>query len=230
LKTDAKGADQQTLCRRSHLRCRQDREFLWDDALAGFGVAAFPSGKKVYVAQYRQDGRSRRATIGDHGRLTPDEARSEAKKLLGVVETGSDPIAERRKEREVRTFAAVADDFLSLHVASKRKGRTSDEYRRTLDTIVLPAIGSKRITDVRRADMARLHGGLAATPYAANKALAVVSAIWNWAAKRDEVGAGSNPCSGIERYPERGRERFLTSEELARLGSALAEGETIGLP
>lgn len=61
----------------------KDRIFLWDDALAGFGVAAFASGKKVYVAQFRKDGRSRRSTIGDHGRLTPDEARSQAKTLLG---------------------------------------------------------------------------------------------------------------------------------------------------
>lgn len=53
----------------------RDRVFLWDEALAGFGVAAFPTGRKVYVAQYRQHGRSRRVAIGEHGRLTPDEAR-----------------------------------------------------------------------------------------------------------------------------------------------------------
>jgi hypothetical protein len=44
--------------------------------------------------QYKQGGRSRRATIGEHGRLTPDEARREAKKLLGAVESGEDPVAE----------------------------------------------------------------------------------------------------------------------------------------
>jgi Arm DNA-binding domain len=80
----------------------RDRQFLWDDALAGFGVAAFPSGKKVYVVQFRKDGRSRRIAIGEHGRLTPDEARSEAKKLLGAVETGTDPIEQRRSARDVR--------------------------------------------------------------------------------------------------------------------------------
>ncbi|MGH6801355.1 MAG: hypothetical protein ACRECZ_08075 [Methylocella sp.] len=39
-----------------------------------------------------------------------------------------------------------------------------------------------------------------------------------------------NPARGVERYRERRRERFLTSEELARLGDALHEGETEGLP
>ena len=126
----------------------KDREFLWDDAVSGFGVA-FPSGKKVYVAQYRHGGRSRRAAIGEHGRLTPDEARSEAKQLLGIVEAGSDPIAERRAAREVRTFKAVAD-FLSLHAATKRKARTVAEYRRILQAHILPVIGSKRIVDVLR--------------------------------------------------------------------------------
>jgi hypothetical protein len=133
----------------------KDREILWDDALSGFGVATFPSCKKVYVAQYRQDGRSRRSTIGEHGRRTPDEAGSEAKKLLGMVESGSDPIAERKAARAVRTFNDVAEDFLSLHVATKRKGRTGDEYRRILQNRILPAMGVKRILDVKRADVAK---------------------------------------------------------------------------
>jgi integrase len=208
----------------------KDRDFLWDDNLAGFGVAAFPTGRKVYVAQYRKDGRSRRVSIGEHGRLTPDEARRQAKVLLGAVETGADPIAERRAARAVRTFGEVANDFLSLHVAAKRKGRTGDEYGALLRAHVLPAIGSKRVVDVRRSDVAKLHARLSETPYQANRALALVSAIWNWAARRDEVALADNPAKGIERYPEKGRERFLTSEELARLGAALSDGETIGLP
>jgi integrase len=41
---------------------------------------------------------------------------------------------------------------------------------------------------------------------------------------------GSNPCSKIERYPENHRERFLSAEELARLGATLRQAESIGLP
>jgi len=95
------------------LKCQNgvDRTFLWDEALAGFGVAAYPSGRKVYVAQYRQNGRSRRIKLGEHGRLTPDEARSIAKVTLGSVESGDDPIEKRRAARAARTLAEIAADF-----------------------------------------------------------------------------------------------------------------------
>ncbi len=223
------------------LRCPtgKDRVFLWDDALAGFGVCAFPSrkeegdkegAKKVYVVQFRKDGRSRRVAIGEHGRLTPDEARSQAKIMLGHVEKGADPVEERRRARKVRTFRQVADDFMKPDARGKRKDRTLGEYRALLDKHVLPAIGNVRILDLRRADIARLHAKLSKTPYAANRVLALISSVWNWAARREEVAFIDNPAKGLERNPERKRERFLTREELARLGDALREGETVGLP
>jgi integrase len=207
----------------------KDRAFLWDDALAGFGVAAFPNGRKVYVVQYRQNGRSRRFSIGAHGRLTPDEARSQAKGLLGAAEIGADPIQERQAARAVRTFREIANEYMSLHVKPKRGARTAKEYQRLLDLHLLPLIGSKRVPDLKRADVTRLHSGMVETPRAANHCLALVSAIWNWAARRDDVVAVANPARGIERYPEQGRERYLRPEELARLGDALREAETVGI-
>jgi integrase len=214
------------------LRCTtgKDRVFLWDDALAGFGVGVFPSGTKVYVAQFRKDGRSRRIAIGEHGRLTPDEARSEAKKLLGAVEKGADPIEERRAAGGVRTFREVADEFMRRHIALKRKARTHYEYELLLNVHIFPKLGSRRITDVRRVDVARLHVALSSRPFVANRCLAVISSIWNWAARHDEVQLPGNPAKGIERNPERGRERYLTSKEFERLGNALRAAESRGLP
>jgi integrase len=210
--------------------------FLWDGALAGFGVAAFapttevPEGRKVYVAQFRLHGRSRRMALGEHGRITPDQARSKAKKVLGQVEDGKDPIEERRKERAVRTFKAVADEFIELHAKAKRKTRTADDYEALLKNHVLPAIGSRRVVDVRRADVAKLHAKLSDKPETGNRCLSVISSIWNWAARRDEVKREDNPAKGIERNPETRRERFLTSDEIARLGDTLRTAETAGIP
>ena len=70
---------------------------------------------------------------------------------------------------------------------------------------------------------------MADRPYAANRAAAVWSKAFAWAAGVGLIPAGHNPVKGIKKYREQGRERFLTTEELARLGDRLREGETVGL-
>ena len=67
-------------------------------------------------------------------------------------------------------------------------------------------------------------------PGAANRVVSLVSAIWNWAARRRIVSFEANPARGIERNPEVAAERFLTALEFYRIGDALREAETIGLP
>ena len=116
------------------------------------------------------------------------------------------------------------------HVASKRKARTHYEYELLVKVHIFPKLGSRRITDVRRVDVARLHAALSDRPFVANRCLALISSIWNWAARRDEVQFASNPAKGVDRNPEQGRERYLTSKEFGRLGNALRTAETIGLP
>jgi len=162
--------------------------------------------------------------------MTAEQARSQATIFLGEVESGGDPIAERKAARAVRTFREIAADFMEQHVGAKRKPKTVFEFGRLLDAYVLPAIGTKRIVDVSRADVARVHSSLKRTPRQANLVLLVISAVWGWAARRDEAEFARNPAASLERYPEKKCERFLSSEELARLGDTLRLAELEGLP
>jgi integrase len=81
---------------------------------------------------------------------------------------------------------------------------------------------------VTRADIARLHHSLSATPYQANRLLAVLRKLFNWAEARGYRQDASNPCRHVERNPEKARERFLSAAELARLGAALDEAGRAG--
>ncbi len=204
--------------------------YLWDDEVKGFGLKTTPGGHKVYLVQYRLGGRAgriRRVTIGRHGTpWTPEAARKEAKAILGDVAQGIDVAAVRALQRqaaaEATTMAGLAARFLAEHAEAKRKDRTFTEYRRLLARAVLPALGKRLVGAVTRQDVARLHHALRATPYQANRVLAVLSKMFNLAEVWGDRPDGSNPCRHVEKFPERKRERFLSADELGRLGDALA--------
>ena len=207
----------------------KDRDIVWDDKLKGFGVIVYPTGLKTYVAQYRKDGRSHRVVIGKHGRLTPDEARKEAKALLGDVEKGANPAFERRTKREAPTLDKVAEGFLAYAFAKKKTG-TARGYDNALRLHILPQLGTKRLTKITHADVESLHASMSERRPQANRTLAVLSAVWSWAARHRHVDAASNPTKGVEKYRESARERYLTKDELLRLSDALTAAETTGLP
>jgi integrase len=119
---------------------------------------------------------------------------------------------------------------MSEHVEPKRKPGTAVFYRDILDRTVKPAVGTTKADKLTRQQIAKLHSTLASTPFQANRVLAVVSSMYAFAGRAGIVSEGTNPARGIDKFAESRRERFLTSEELARLGSTIREAETIGIP
>src|SRR3984893_893116 len=188
---------------------------LWDAELKGFGVRVQRGSVKSYILHYRLGpGRGaplRKLTIGRHGSpWTPETARKEAKTLLGMIEDGADPAADKMARREAPTIAELAERFLAEHAEAKRKGSTAAEYRRLLDRIILPALGKRKVADVTRADMTKLHHANRAAPYPANRVLAVLSKIFNLAERWGLRADGSTPCRHVEKFAERKRERMLS--------------------
>ena len=203
--------------------------FRWDAELRGFGLRVKPTGVKSYILQYRtMIGISRRVTIGQHGRLTADEARRLAKIQLGRVARGDDPAAEKASARGGISFSAFAERYFSDHAATKKKPSSVRMDRINLRKHILPILGRKRLDTLGRADVIRLHQSMRATPGAANRCLALLSKMMNLAERWGERPDASNPCRHVEKYRENKRNRFLLAAELARLGAACQRCEKDG--
>lgn len=202
---------------------------LWDAEVAGFCVRCRGGMAKSYGLKYRE-GRGRAArqrwfTIGRHGApWTVETARIEAKRLLAHVAAGGTPMGEAQVARQAPNMNEMLDRWLAEHVEPKRKQRTAEGYRILLE-LARPKIGKLKVEAVTRANIASLHHDLRATPYNANRLLAVLSSAFGWAEKIGLRTEDTNPARKIERYREATRERFLSDEELVRLGEALREAE-----
>lgn len=207
---------------------------IWDGVVKGFGVRCQRDGK-FYILKARSPlARSKYGqcwfTIGRHGSpWTPEDARTEALNVLGAIKKGKDPEiikAElkgvRAKEPYIKDFAQT---FLSEHVDAKRKSRTAEGYRDVLERIAIPTIGTLSVADISRADIAKLHHSQKDTPYQANRLLAVLSKMFSWAERNGYRAEGTNPCKHVDRYPEQGRERYLSEHELATLADVLTKAK-----
>jgi hypothetical protein len=211
-----------------------ERSILWDNELRGFGLVAMRSGVKSYIINYcTKDGHYRRLTLGQHGRVTPYEARRLAKERLGGIAGGEDPAAERKKARKRKstTFTAVAEEFIKKHVS---KTRSADETGRVIRTYLLPRFGQMQITDIRRRDVAQLLDDIEAGtvkaanrqllggPVMADRVLAQLRTLMNWHATRDDEFT-SPIVRGMSRTKprERARRRVLTMMKSVRYGALL---------
>lgn len=190
-----------------------------------------------YALRYRRAGRIKHHAIAEDGaaipaevcerlgltpgaKWTPEAARKEAERVRGMVRAGQDPDS----GRGVPTLKAFAARFKAEHLAL-RKARTAEEYGGLIERHLLPTLGDFRLDQLDQAAVTRLARDLKAKPVTANRALAVLSSMYGRAASWGLVPPDMNPTRGVPRFRESRRERFLSPEELRRLGDALRELE-----
>jgi integrase len=183
------------------------------------------AGHRSFVYQYRAGHRSRRMTFPVA--LGLDRARNEAKKALGGVAAGRDPLQEKRKieAQAQNTLHSICEEYLRRE-GKRLRGR--DQIEATLKRLVYPKLGARQIDSIQRSEIVRLldkiedeHGaGMA------DNTLAQIRRVLNWHAARTD-NFRSPIVRGMARTKpkERARDRILDDDELRAVWKA-AEAST----
>lgn len=194
--------------------------YLWDSERKGFGAKRTPTGKVIYLVQYRMHGgrnaKTRRYTIGPHGTWTPELAGREAERLLIMVAQGIDPFAElerQRKEAVSLAFSTYADQFLESYV--KVKWPRAYTFPETAIRLHLKPV--LRDTPLPEIGIARLNALFDALPIdkpaLRRNTFVVLRRLIRWAKSRGDIA--SNPLEGFEPpAPVASRDRVLSDIEI----------------
>lgn len=191
-----------------------ERTIFWDETLPGFGLMVTKAGHRSFVYQYRAGHASRRMTFPISLKL--DLARREARKALGSVAAGGDPLQERRKTEALaeNTLQSICEDYL------RRDGnrlRSKGQIGQTLARLVYPKLGKRQIDTILRSEIVKLLDKIEDENGAgmADNTLAHVRKIMNWHSTRTD-NFRSPIVRGMARTKpsERKRDRILTDDEL----------------
>jgi integrase len=201
---------------------RKER-FLRDDGVRGLGLRVTAGGAKAFIFEGRIKGRTRRMTLGAWPDLTVLQARRKALDIRSAIARGEDPAAETEAARHEPRFGELAGAYMERHARPRKRSAWQDEY--TLKRYVPAGWSGRRLTDITRADVARLHEkvGEAHGHYAANRTLALLRTMFNLARVWQLTPRADNPATGIEHFKEQKRERYLRPEEVQRVNTALLE-------
>lgn len=192
-------------------------DVLRDKDIRGLHLRCFDQSKGFYLYYRTKAGVQRKPKLGDFGTLTLAQARKVARELLGEVAAGRDPSQARTDARNEPTVADLWDELWKRH-ASKKK--SAEQMKRIWELYLEPKLGKLKLSAVKYKDMADLMDGMSDTPYAANRALAVASKMFNFAVHPLEW-LDKNPVKGVARNEEVKRRRYMKGEEAAHIAELL---------
>ncbi|WP_293960362.1 site-specific integrase [Sneathiella sp.] len=200
----------------------------WDETIPGFGVRIYPSGKKAFILRYRAQGRKRLLTLGRFGAdLTLEQARDKAKSHRVSVRDGKDPLEERKKFSQGKTFKELSDKYIRDHAKPHKKTWKTDESR--LERHIPASWSSRIVATINRDDVSSLHSKIGTTaPYEANRTLDLLRVVFEKARSWYFIeSTAENPAAGIKKFREHKRKRFVTREELPELAKAIDKEQSI---
>ena len=203
------------------LKPRKSAFDIRDRELKGFGIRVLPSGAKRYFIHSQNQGRRVWKIVGDAGAVGVDEARDRARTLLAAIRNGDDDKAATPPDI---AFETVADEVFRRY-ARNWKPSTLKVNRNYYSNHILPWFEGRPISGINTHDVRRWFASLHSIPVSADRSVPILSVIMRQAEVYGYRPEGTNPCRGIRRYRRQGRERFLSTAEIRRLGAVLARHE-----
>lgn len=192
-----------------------------DDEIKGLVLRITETGEKTFsaVRWSKANQKTIRVTLGPYPDVSIEKARKRARDVNEMIAAGTDPTEERRRKRSELTLDQLFEIYLDRWARQRKK--TAHEDERDYANHVAPCFGRKRLSEIRRSDISKLHCEIGKEqPRTANKILALLSTVFGRAIEWSY--AELNPVRGLKRYPEKKRDRFLQRGELPRFFEALA--------
>jgi len=187
---------------------------LWDTDVKGFGVRRHGADARHYLLRYRFGGKQTFRKIGRHGSpFTPDTARNEARRLLGLLASGVNPAAQAPQSEN---FASEVDRYLAHKQGLKAFAMIERHLRKHAQPL-----HHLRLAEIDRRTIAQVLAGVErnAGPIARNRARASLSAFFAWLIREGLIE--TNPVAGTGKANEGpSRDRVLTQTELAAVWHA----------
>ena len=202
------------------LKPRRSAYDVRDRDLRGFGVRVLPSGARRYFIHSQHKGRRVWKLVGQTGALNVDEARERARAMLAAIRNGDD---DKAAVHAAIPFETVADEVFRRY-ARNWKPSTLRVSRNYYQNHMLPWFEGRPIADISAHDVRRWFASLHHTPVSADRSAPILSVIMRQAEVYGYRPEGTNPCAGIRRYRRQGRQRFLSTAEIRRLGMARRSG------
>jgi integrase len=244
---------------RDAVKPEQGRNIYWDTAMPSFGLMVTANDARSFVCDYRNaEGVKRRKSWparidGKTAGLMIDEAKREAKKVVGDAEKGADPVEDQRKQRRkakeerikseaaiTTTLKAICEDYLTREggmkrdadgnatFAEDRKLRSAPERLAVFERLLYPDdIAGRQIEEVKRSEINKLLDTVEDDrgPQSAHQLLAFLSKLFTWyAARNDDFRSPVVRGMGRVKPRERAGKRVLDDEEIRDVWKALDDG------
>ena len=230
----------------------------WDDNPRGLGLRIKPNGTATYFIQYKSPVTFKRVrtSIGQHGKITLDQARTKARKMFGEIADELDPVVEKAEKQKTADRSVKFSDFCDIYMrdaeaglvtyrGKPKKATTLATDKGRIERHLKPLLGRAHVHEITRKDVTKaLHQiRLGATAMNAKtkkgtrtivkggtgtavRTIRLLGSIFTYARKLEL--RDDNPVHGMELPSDNKRERILSPDEFARLGEVLRTAQENG--